>query len=82
MANTFDMTNNALMRELERLDGIDPTTDDGKAEIARAKAVREVCNSAIANANATVHAMNMMGTVTGGMDRALMPALLGGGGNA
>ena len=36
MASTFDMVNNALMRQLERLDDIDPSSDEGKQEIARA----------------------------------------------
>ena len=77
MASTFDMVNNALMRQLERLDDIDPSSDEGKQEIARAKAVNETAVAAIENANATVSALKAMSTLTTQPIR--MPALLGGG---
>lgn len=77
MANTFDMINNSLLRELEKLDDIDPSTDEGKAEIARAQAVKEVCATAIDNANSTVHAINAIAKMTGSMSAVEMPSLLG-----
>lgn len=76
MASTFDMVNNALMRQLERLDDIDPSSDEGKQEIARAKAVNETAVAAIENANATVSALKAMSTLT--TQPIHMPALLGG----
>lgn len=78
MSNTFDMINNALMRELERLDDINPATEAGRAELARAKTVREVCAAGIDNANATVNAMSMLHRVTkNGISLSSMPALMG-----
>ncbi len=78
MSNTFDMINNALMRELERLDDINPATEAGRAELERAKTVREVCAAGIENANATVNAMSMLHRVTkGSISLSAMPALMG-----
>lgn len=78
MANTFDMINNSLIQQLERLDDIDPGSDEGKAEIARAQAVKDVCATAIDNANATVAAMGAIHRITGAVSATQMPALLGG----
>lgn len=78
MANTFDMINNSLIQQLERLDDIDPASDEGKAEIARAQAVKDVCATAIDNANATVAAMGAIHRITGQVAATQMPALLGG----
>ena len=77
MANTFDMVNNALMRSLEKLDELDPSSDEGKAEIERAKAVKDTCMAAVANANATVAAMGAIHSISG--TAIPTPALLGGG---
>lgn len=78
MANVFDTINYSLVKQLERLDAIDPASDEGKAEITRAQAVKEVCDTAIDNANATVAAMSAINRITGAVSASQMPALLGG----
>lgn len=81
--NMFDMVNNTLMRELERLDEVDPKSDEGKAEVERAKAVHLISTAAISNASTTVTAMNAVCRVTGKlMSERDVPRLLGGGGDA
>ena len=64
-ANTFDMVNNALLRQLERLDEINPASDDGKAEIARSQAVTATCLAAVDNANSTVNALKAIHNING-----------------
>lgn len=65
MASTFDMVNNALMRELERLDEANPATEEGRAEIERAKAVHSIGTAATANARTAVEAMRSIQDMTG-----------------
>ena len=79
MANVFDSVNNALLRTLERLDEIDPSSEAGKAEIARSKAMCEACTCAVENANSTINALRIMQGVYGTEMPA--PAILGCGSN-
>lgn len=74
--NTFDMINNALMRELERLDEINPSTKDGQAEIERARALKETCMAAVDNAKTTVQAISTMSRIT--KQKVAVPRMLGG----
>lgn len=76
MSNMFDMVNNALMRELEKLDNVDPSTDAGRAEIDRAKALHAVAATAIDNARVTVSAIGAVSELCGTAPASL-PALLG-----
>lgn len=79
MANVFDSVNYSLLKTLERLDEIDPSSEAGKAEIARSKAICETCTCAVENANSTINALRTMQNVYG--TEMPKPALLGCGSN-
>ena len=79
-----DMINNALLRQLERLDDLDIgslKTKEGRdavnAELARAQAVKDTALAMIDNQNSTIKAVMAVRQMQGSV-QAPLPKMLGG----